>query len=194
MKSFSIPISIIRQHIFCPRIPFFQFLLGINPTKPIWTRQGNEFQKVQIFHQRRRKLSRFKIENAKIISNYHVHSESLGLHGFVDLFLETDDEVIPVEIKLESSKFQKSHILQLYSYGLCLEEKFQKPFDRGFLLFGKKGKVIEIQKNQDIQNSILNYIIEIRKNISDMFMPDSPAKVEQCIQCEYRNQCNDRDI
>lgn len=40
MEQFNLPVSMLRQHCFCPRIPFFQLMRGIQPVGPMWLQQG----------------------------------------------------------------------------------------------------------------------------------------------------------
>jgi len=194
LKSFSIPISQIRQHLFCPRIPYYQILLGINPPRPIWTSQGNEYQTKQILNQKRRKLIRFDLQNGLEKYQEYLYSEKLEIHGISDLIIISDTEVVPIEIKLESSKILTGHVLQLLAYGYCAEEKYGKKFQKGFIMHGKKAKVIEINPDEEWNQKLLNMIREIQTNLKEMILPDSPAKIEKCIQCEYLSKCNDRDI
>lgn len=51
----------LRQHCFCPRIPFFQLMRGIQPVGPMWLQQGLNHHVREEMLAKRRKLSRFGI-------------------------------------------------------------------------------------------------------------------------------------
>jgi CRISPR-associated exonuclease Cas4 len=116
------------------------------------------------------------------------------IHGVVDCFLETDTNIYPVEFKLESKKPTKGHILQLLAYSVCLSEMKNKKADKGFILFEKKGKVYAIDFVSEYMEELKKVIESIRENVSNMLMPASSVQISHCVQCEFLNHCNDRDI
>jgi CRISPR-associated exonuclease Cas4 len=54
--SYSLPISLIRQYCFCPRIPYFQELLKLNPKRPQWVKQGEKL------HQQQQKVFKHRVK------------------------------------------------------------------------------------------------------------------------------------
>ena len=58
----------LRQHCFCPRIPFFQLMRGIQPVGPMWLQQGLNHHVREEMLAKRRKLSRFGISPQSLIN------------------------------------------------------------------------------------------------------------------------------
>ena len=188
----SIPASLLRQQLFCPRIPFFQEIMGFTPEQPFWVAQGNSF------HSRQKKLSsfrgfsRFALEKGKNHFDCTMCSEKLGLHGVADLVIETDNEIFPVDFKTEHKKIYKGQVLQVIAYGQLASEHFGKPFCKAFILSEKQGKTIAYNFDASWQILLNETIEKIRNIFKKGIMPDSPASRKKCIQCEYLNFCNDR--
>src|SRR3989344_8100597 len=104
MKPYSLPVHLLRQHVFCPRIPYFIEGLGITPEAPLWVQQGQDYHARQEQLSRDRTLKRFGLEHATRQFRVHLSSTRLGTHGIADALLETATEVYPVEFKTELSE------------------------------------------------------------------------------------------
>ena len=61
MNQFNLPVSMLRQYCFCPRIPYFYIARNITPVEKEWMSQGIEEHKRQEMLSKRRNLSRFGI-------------------------------------------------------------------------------------------------------------------------------------
>lgn len=192
MKSFSIPAHLIRQYIFCPRIVYFNEVRQLKPKQTLWMSQGVDFHQRTEMLNRRRKLTKYGVvETAKFTHNVHLKSEELLIHGVVDAIIDAGEAYFPVEFKLAESPPSLGHILQLTAYGVMMEECYKVSIERGFLLYGAKGKVVqvEIQRYRDRLTAILGKIHKLYEN---SLMPSSSATENKCGQCEYYNYCADR--
>jgi len=189
---YEIPISLMRQYYFCPRIIYFTEVMGIKPFEPVWVRMGSENHNKQekLFH--RRVIGRFGIEEAEYLYNVRLFSPAYGINGICDLVLSGDTFVYPVEIK--TGKIHKGHFAQIAGYAVCLEEKYGKKADKGFISQGSKGKVTCINIDLDMKNLLKECLKAIREIIDSQVMPDSSASIHQCGQCEFLNFCNDRNF
>jgi CRISPR-associated exonuclease Cas4 len=190
----STPISLIRQYIFCPRIPWFQQNVDRDYKHPLWVEQGAQYEERRVALLRKRPLFR---QTGK--SGYSekfdvtVSNPTYKIHGRVDLVLETRNETIPVEIKLHAEKPGRGHILQLVGYGLCVEKpKF--PVLRGLIIAGKRQRRYEIRITEALRAEFLKVLDNLRKTLQHPYLPQSSASLAKCMQCEYQNQCQDRDI
>jgi CRISPR-associated exonuclease Cas4 len=188
----SIPVNILRQYIFCPRIPYFTEVLGITPEKPLWVDQGQHFHKVQIDLNKHRKLKRFGLSEAKTEYNVVLNSQKLGIHGVADIILITQDSVFPVEIKISFSPFYKGHVLQAIAYGVMAQEKYSRNFSTAFIMHSQKGEVKSFAFNKQWDDLLAKTVKGLREIITSGLMPDSSASLPQCGQCEFLNFCNDR--
>ncbi len=193
MSSFSIPVSLIRQHCFCPRIPFFNEVLHINPSDRLWQEQGTRYHLQQTILNKRRNLSRYGYSSGILHQNVELAGSLLPCHGRCDAILETDEEIVPIEFKLQLHRFNRGQQLQLVAYGMLAQEKFNKPCNEGFLLYGNRGKTFRLEIKDELKSKVKQVVNEIFENLQRALMPTSPASEAQCSQCEYLNFCGDRE-
>ncbi len=190
--SYSLPISLIRQHCFCPRIPYFQELLKLNPPKPVWVKQGEDLHKGQEKIFKHRTLKRFNLVQAKQEFNVFVSADDLQLHGVVDSLLTSSKEIYPIEFKLSGHRPAKGQILQLTAYAMVAGYQYNLPCRQGFILFENRGKTHPIVFKLKDKEQVIVIRDHILNNLEKSYLPDSPATPAQCTQCEYLNLCNDR--
>jgi len=187
----SVPVNLIRQWCYCPRVVYYMELTDIAFHRPAWVEQGESFHRVEEKLWQRRNLSRFNLEKGEVHRNLAMRDDELGLHGIVDMAIETDDAAYAVEFKLSAGNKRRGDQLQLAAYAMLLEKHFSKPSQVGFLV--GKGKVLHAI---DIDENKRNAVVEIAGNIKRMLQhglkPDSSATAAQCCICEYVNFCNDR--
>ncbi len=191
---YKIPIYLIKEFLFCQRIPFFINKLNINPAQPLWMEQGKSYEKKQKILMCRRTLKRFNLDKAKIFYNVELNSEDLDFYGICDMIIIDEEKnlVIPVEFKLKTDKKFKNHFYQLCCYGILSEKIFNKKFNKGFVLFSDKGKTIPFDFSENDKIKCLKIIKEIKEIIENDLIPATSATIHKCYQCEYKNFCNDR--
>ena len=194
MEQFNIPVSMLRQQCFCPRIPFFQLMRGIQPKGPIWLQQGLNHHLREDMLAKRRKLIRFGItaQNFRFLEEVQLYDDNLGLHGVCDGVIITDNEIIPIEFKLSEGTPAIGARLQLAAYAMLLEHKEKKHVDRGFILCGQKGRTLELPIDAQIRNDVLSAAKQIRETCGKAVIPCTAATEHQCAQCEFQNFCADR--
>jgi len=142
---------------------------------------------------RRRSLQRYGLQQGALEHNVSLKGNGLPIHGVADAIIVTDNEVCPLEFKLEAASVQRGQILQLAAYGVLAEERYGKPFRQGFILYGSRGKTHRIQMDDRLRqqlNSVVESMLEI---FQAQLMPASSASAHQCAQCEYLNFCADRE-
>ena len=189
--SYSLPVNLIRQWCYCPRVVYYMELTGIPIQKPAWVKQGTEFHKLEKKLWQRRNLSRFKLNTGKIYHNLNLRSDEFALHGIVDMAIETSDAVYAVEFKLSAKDKKRKDKLQLTAYAMLLEKHFSKPSPVGFL--AGKGKVLhKIDIDKRSRQNVMETADSIRKMLDKGAKPESSATTVQCCNCEYINFCNDR--
>ena len=190
--SSSLPCSILRQFLFCPRIPYFCEVLGIRPPQPLWVKQGVDWHRRQERLSQNRTLSRYGLLCAQRHFQCQLESETLGIHGIADLVLLTDSEVIPVEFKQGSAPLNRGGQIQLTAYGALAEERFKLPFKRSFVLVGDSPKAIAFPDTPDRRADLQTTIARLHQPLDSPLLPESTASLPQCGQCEYLAHCNDR--
>jgi len=190
----SLPISLIRQYLFCPRIPWLRQNIDREYRQPLWVKQGKEYQE-----RREALLTKRPLFRAPAGTGYSqkfdvtVENRELGIHGQVDLVIETRTERIPVEIKMQTGKPTRAHMLQLLGYGLCLASR-DYPVHRGIIVTGPRQRRHEIRFTPALRADFLNILEKLRNTVEHPFLPASSASLAKCAQCEHQNQCQDRDI
>ncbi|GIX41410.1 MAG: hypothetical protein KatS3mg129_1143 [Leptospiraceae bacterium] len=189
-----LPISFFREFFFCKRIPYFYFRNINNESKALFYKQGVEFQIEKIKNLKKRLIKNLNFPDGKLYYNKNVFSNNYKIYGICDLFIETTDNIYPVEIKILTKRVRKGHIFQVYAYGLCLEEMLNKTFNKGFLLYGKRAKIYYIERNKELDEEFKNIYNKILELICMNYLPSSSATIHQCAQCEFLNLCNDRNI
>lgn len=186
----SVPVNLIRQWCYCPRIVYYMELTDAAPLFPAWVKQGEKFHRQEERLWQRRNLSRFGLEKGEKHYNLNLQDGDIGMHGVVDMAIETEDAVYAVEFKL-SHYFRRGHQLQLVAYALLLEKHFLKPSLYGFLVgTGKNLHVVNI--DVAMRQAVEKVVRSIRKMLDQGKKPSSSATTAQCGICEYLNFCNDR--
>ena len=71
MKQYDIPISMLRQYCFCPRVVYYHLVRQITSSEKLWVTQGINEHTRQTMLNNRRNLSRYHIDadNWKITNN-----------------------------------------------------------------------------------------------------------------------------
>ena len=187
----SVPVSLIRQWCYCPRKVYYFELTDFRVKYPTWVGQGEDFHSREEKLWQRRNLSRFNLKAGKKYHNLKVEDEDLGLHGLVDMAIETEEFVYAIEFKISANSKRRGDQLQLAAYAMLLERHFTKKSLMGFLV--GKGKILHtINIDTHKRQEVMLIAEEIRKILARGVKPESSASVAQCASCEYVNFCNDR--
>lgn len=191
LVSYSVPANLIRQWSYCPRVVYYMELTNMDFHRPQWVKQGEEFHQIEEKLWQRRNLSRFNLKGGQVLHNLRIKNDELGLHGIVDMAIETDKTIHAAEFKLSANNKKRGDQLQLVAYAMLLEKHFSKPSPVGFLV--GKGKILH---TIDIDSKKRQEVIEVANKIRQMLQrglkPESSATIAQCCICEYINFCNDR--
>lgn len=192
MEAYSIPISLLRQTAFCPRIPYFVEVLGLAVNSPLWVRQGIDEHKQAEKRLHKRTLIWLGIEKADTIYRAKVRSEQFQLHGIIDMLLVGQNEICPVEFKSGNSRTGRGIIAQVYAYGIAAQETYDKVFNHGLLVDNATNRVRELKNSDDNREAFENLYNEMCLAINASTLPDTAASEHQCSQCEFFKHCNDR--
>jgi len=188
-----IPINLIRQYNFCPRIVYYNLLTNIKPIFPRQVSLGTEYHTLQEKLSKNRKFKKLGIEYNEIVLDKYLELESINICGKVDLALITDDEIIPIEFKfIEAKKPSYSHVLQLYGYGRLLSHEYGKEFKRAIIIYSNNMKLFKIEITEKIKEDFFKTLKAIEEIERNNILPNSSANELQCGQCEYLNYCDDR--
>jgi len=188
-----IPINLIRQYHFCPRIVYFNLLTNIKPIYPRHVSLGEDYHKIQEKLSRYRRFKKLHIDFKEIIIDKYFEDKNLEIVGKVDIVLITKNEVIPIEFKQKSSKKPTlGHILQLYGYGYLLSKAYGLEFREAFIFYEQNIKLHHINITPKIKDKFFKTLSSIKKILEDAVFPNCSADENKCSQCEYINFCDDR--
>lgn len=186
----SIPINLIRQWSFCPRVVYYQEILKLNVHTPLWVSQGTDKHTKINKLEKRRNFSKYHLDSAIRHFELPMKSYEYSIHGIADWVLETPTEVFVVEYKSNPKPNSLGHKLQLGAYSVLASLHFNKPCTKSFLVSDKKSFEIEI--TETLISKLKTAISDINKTLGSAKKPHSSAGEHQCSQCEYLNFCNDR--
>ena len=118
-------------------------------------------------------------------------SQRFGLTGTPDYIIETDDGVVPVEVKPSrtDSEPRESHLLQVLAYCLLIEEQEGKRPPYGLLRY--KAETFRVDYNSETRQHVISVIAEMREAARQYEVHrnhDVPAK---CRMCAYRAVCDE---
>ncbi|HIC91670.1 MAG TPA: CRISPR-associated protein Cas4 [Syntrophaceae bacterium] len=192
-EEFILNVSDVKQYFYCPRIPYFLYL--IPNFRPITYKmeEGKLKQKEEERLEKRRSLSRFDLKEGEKHYNLKIFSQRLGLSGHLDMAISTKREVIPVDFK--DGSFSKEpyvplhHKYQLICYGFLLEEYFRKPSLRGFIHSLEDKKTREISFTEGAKSFTYTALRKIRHMISAESMPPPTRHFGRCRECEFKQIC-----
>lgn len=194
-KSFSVPVAMLRQYCFCPRIVFFQEVQGLAPAEPPWVRQGVDAHRRVAMLEKRRGLRRLGLDAGERRFDVPLCSERLGLHGIADGVVIGDGWVAALEFKPEISRVRPAHWVQAVAYGMLAEEQFARPLRCVALLYGPRGQTAVCAGDLAAEKArAAATVAAVRRLLASPLPPPSDAAPDKCAQCEYFNFCNDREL
>jgi CRISPR-associated exonuclease Cas4 len=193
VRLLDLAVSDVRQHVYCPRIPFFR--LGARLPHRFVTgamQEGIlEHQRTEALEQRR-SLRAYGLTDGERAFDVGVRSERLGLGGRLDMVINRASEVIPVEFKNTRAGLGLHHKYQLTAYALLLEEGLGKPARRAFVYFIPLKRAQELEITPAMRAYTKRVLGEIRASVRGERMPPGTRVLGRCQACEFLPYCNDR--
>lgn len=121
-------------------------------------------------------------------------SEKYGINGKPDyIVVDKDGNYIPVEIK--TGRVPKgplfSHILQLASYCLLVEERYNKAPPYGILEYEDRVKH-KIEYTENLKNLVVEKVNEMRKALVTKNVHRNHNRPGKCKSCSRRDACPER--
>ena len=186
-------VSDVRQHIYCPRIPYYRlglrlphrFVTGAMQEGILEHRRTEELEE-------RRSLRAYGLTDGERHFDVQMRSARLALGGRLDLVICRAQEAIPVEFKNTRARLGLNHKYQLTAYALLAEEHFQKPVRRAFVYFIPLKRAQEVPITPATRAYTRRVLNEIREAVARECMPEGTRVLERCRVCEFLPYCNDR--
>ena len=181
----------LKQYAFCPRIPYFQHVLGYNErvTESMLDGLGSE-EAFREKEKRRRKLLK-KIPAEEKVFNIRLCEPELGLMGKLDCAILSKHEAIPVEFKASKrpKKIGENHLNQLTAYAILLERHYGKIVRKGIIYYEKSDEAIEIEITQKRKRHVLKLLKELKTTLEQGLLPETNQPKTKCQNCGYKKIC-----
>ena len=183
----------LKQYVYCPRILYYQTVLP--QVRPLTYKMeaGIEAHQAVEGREKRRSLRTYGLTEGKRFFNVALYDPELSLSGEVDMVIETDAELIPVDYK--NSRREGPHFrLQLAAYGRMLAQadpKSDLSVKRGFIYLIPKRQAIEIKFTPHRWRQLDTALKTMRVISQEQHVPSATDKRGRCVDCEFRRFCND---
>lgn len=184
-------VSDLKQWAYCPRIVFYNYVMPVDGKATFKMRQGRNAEEEIDRLEQRRKLSEFGLADGKRRFHYWCKSERLGLSGKLDLLIESDQGIFPVDFKATEHNVRANHIVQLCGYALILEERFSRSVDRGFIFLIPNEEIVAVDLTAGKKQETFDLLQTIRAAIWNQRTPPPTDVRTRCDDCEYKNYCAD---
>lgn len=184
-------VSDVKQFTYCPRIVYFGYCLPVKKKTTFKMEDGTAEHEDTAERERRRSLRAYGLEQGERRFGVHLCSGRLGLTGLLDMVIVTDREVIPVDFKCTTAEPGLNHKYQLTCYALLVEDMWNRPVRRGFVYLIPRKCSREVAITTGMRNLAMRTLARMRTMIRAESMPAATRKKARCLECEYRNYCND---
>lgn len=181
----------LKQYAYCPRVVFYQNVMPVDKKATYKMEHGKVAEAKMDELEKRRKLHRYHLDQGRRRFHVWVHSQRLGLSGKLDMLIETDDALYPVDFKFTEGPAHRNHAHQICGYGLILEELYTRRVERGFIYLIPQNDAVEIEITDALRQETLRMLDEIREMVQREIFPEPTPYRNRCTDCEYRNYCGD---
>jgi len=176
-SSFEIPVSLVKQYLYCPRIPYFVLVLGIRERVTELMVEGKE--------EHGKMLRRLKKKGWNV--NTFLKSEKYGVYGYVDAFRKEENGYAVLELKNTDykKKIVKMHIYQAAGYALLVEENFGRVYR---LVVKYRDGEISRPFTSGVKNFVVSIINKIR-SIDEIGLVSTKIEKVKCNNCGFSKKC-----
>jgi CRISPR-associated exonuclease Cas4 len=181
----------LKQWDYCARVIYYRYCMPLLCPETGKMEASYEAHEKEREREARRTLAAYGLEEGQRHFDARLVSDGWGLSGRVDLVIETDKEVIPVDYKASTRRPGGHFRLQLAAYGALCEERFGKPARRGFLYLIPLRQAQEVALTRALRQRMERTVQAIRWTVLHEAMPLATERRARCVNCEFRRFCND---
>lgn len=190
---FTFRVTDLKQYIYCPRILYYHIVLP--QVRPVTYKMeaGIAAHQQAEKREKRRSLRTYGLDNGRRYFNVPLYSPSLSLSGEVDMVIETEAELIPIDYK-HTQKIGPHFRLQLAAYGRLLaaaDPKSELVVRRGFLYLIPTRKAVEVRFTSKVEQQLDDALATMQQIACRQRMPGPVSNRRRCVDCEFRRFCND---
>lgn len=183
--------SHVIQFLYCPRFIYFEHVLSIPQfeEKNYKVIRGRELHDERL--ERNKQYLRKRIGVTARYDDQYLTNATL--RGRIDEVLQLKDgSMAPLDYKFAAYKDQvfSTYRTQLYCYAWLIEENFDRPVNRGFLVYTRsRNKLITIEIKPEDKKIVQKAAEEISRIIVHNRFPRATKYKRKCLSCTYRNIC-----
>lgn len=183
----------LKQYVYCPRIFYYQTVLpAVRPTTYKMEEGIAAHHSAESLEQRR-SLRPYGLKTGQRHFNLALHDPTLKLSGELDMLIETETELIPVDYKL-APREGAHYRLQLLAYARLLEQQHNpagKSVRRGFLYLIPLRRAVEVAFTPALRRQLETTLQTMCQIAQRQYMPALTTQPTRCVDCEFRRFCND---
>ena len=191
MEQVKLKVTDLKQFTYCPRIIYYTYCQPVRKKATFKMQHGQDEHEILEKLETRRTFKRYGLEDGERFFKVRLTSERLGLSGIMDMIIQTENEILPVEFKYTTKLPGLNHKYQLTAYTMLLEDQYCLPIHRGMIYLIPQSEIYSFNITQNMKDSVKKAVNEIRKIINEESFPDSTPFQERCTDCEYQNYCGD---
>lgn len=181
----------LKQFAYCPRIPFYQHVMGFHGKPTYKMGQGRVAQDAIESLEKRRRFREYGLSEGQRHFGVWLHSRELDVAGKLDLLIETPDACYPVDFKYTTGRPHRNHLFQLAGYSLLVSEHFSKPVPAGFIFIIPDDLTFRFPMTETLLSEARSTLTAMREMIEHETFPEATPVRARCTDCEYRNFCAD---
>jgi CRISPR-associated exonuclease Cas4 len=181
----------LKQYAYCPRIPFYQHVMGFHGKPTFKMEQGKAAQSAFEALERRRRFREYGLAEGRRHFGLSLYSSEWNVAGKLDLLIETDDACYPVDFKYTTGRPHRNHRFQLAGYALLAAAHFGKPAPAGFIFITTDDVVFRFGMTASLLAEAQAAIEDMNRTIGNEIFPEPTPVRARCADCEYRNFCGD---
>lgn len=190
MTPLDLTVTDIRQHTYCPRIPYYRYAMPLERPTTAKMDLGKEEHETTSVKEARRTLKAYGIEEGERRFGVDLHSPVLGLRGKIDMMILTPREAIPVEYKMAAA-IGLHHKYQLTAYAMLAENTLGRTVSRSFVYLTPAKKAVEVPITAAMRKHVRGILAALRASIENERLPRPTPHRKRCVGCEYRRFCGD---
>ncbi len=186
-------VSDVRQHVYCPRIPFFRLGMCLPHRRVTFKMaEGQRAHARTEALEPRRTLRTYGLSAGERHYDVGLYAPHLGLAGRLDMAIVLPEEVIAVEWKNSEGGLGLNHKYQLTAYAMLAEERFGRPARRAFVYWIPRKQAQDLAITPAMRAYTRRVLRAMREAVGREAMPEGTRVLGRCRECEFLNYCNDR--
>ncbi len=190
MSPLDLTVTDVRQHTYCPRIPYYQYTMPLERPTTAKMDLGKEEHETTSAKEARRTLKAYGIKEGERRFGVDLYSSHLGLRGKIDMMILTSREAIPVEYKMAAG-IGLHHKYQLTAYAMLAEHTLDRTVSRAFVYLTPVKKAVEVPITAAMREHVRGILGGLRASIVGERLPHPTPHRKRCTDCEYRRFCGD---